>query len=120
LVVEKQQSAVARPTRTPEPPYHIVVFTSLRPRRDEDDGYDLTAQRLEELVQDQPGYLGMDSVRGPDGLGITVAYWMDEESITAWRQQAEHVEARRSGRDRWYESFAVHVARVDRAYRFDR
>jgi len=28
-----------------------------------------------------PGYLGVESVRGDDGFGITVSYWSTEEAI---------------------------------------
>ena len=58
----------------PEPPYYAVVFTSLR-REAPGDGYGETAARMEELAREQPGFLGIDSARGPDGLGITVSYW---------------------------------------------
>src|SRR2546426_558945 len=63
------------PAELPEPPYYTVVFTSLRTPVDE--GYADTAKAMFELVAEQPGYLGADSVRGPDGLGITVAYFRD-------------------------------------------
>jgi heme-degrading monooxygenase HmoA len=62
----------------------------------------------------------VDSVRGADGRGITVSYWRDEESITAWRAQADHARTRAEGRARWYESVTVHVARVERSYGFTR
>jgi heme-degrading monooxygenase HmoA len=71
---------------------------------------------MAELAAEQPGYLGMESAR--DELGITVSYWRDEESIAAWRQHAEHTAASRRGREQWYESFDVRVAKVERAYRF--
>jgi heme-degrading monooxygenase HmoA len=110
--------AVVRPAALPEPPYYAVVFTSLRAAADE--GYADTARRMFALVQKQPGYLGADSVRGADGLGITVAYFRDEESIAAWRRNVDHTAARERGRERWYDSYAIHVAKVERAYRFDR
>ena len=109
---------MTQPAQLPEPPYYSVVFTSLR--TPVDDGYAETAREMFELVEQQPGYLGADSVRGPDGLGITVAYFRDEESIAAWRAHADHAAARKLGRERWYESYAIHVGKVERAYRFTR
>lgn len=106
------------PATLPEPPYYAVVFTSLR--TPVDDGYADTAKAMFELVQHQPGFLGADSVRSPDGLGITVAYFRDEPSIAAWRAHPDHTAARNLGRERWYSSYAIHVAKVERAYRFDR
>jgi heme-degrading monooxygenase HmoA len=107
-----------RPAILPEPPYYAVVFTSLR--APVDDGYTDTAKAMFELVREQPGFLGADTVRNTDGLGITVAYFRDEESIAAWRATPDHTAARESGRARWYDSYAIHVAKVERAYRFDR
>ncbi len=102
----------------PEPPYYAVVFTSHR--RPGDHGYAEAADRMEELVRAQPGFLGMDSARDPGGLGITVGYFKDERSIRAWREHVEHAAARERGRARWYEDYTVHVARVERSYAFTR
>ncbi len=101
--------------KTPKPPYYAVIFSSQR-RVEPDDGYDATAQRMAELAAQQPGYLGVESTRDAQGFGITVAYWRDEASILAWRNQLEHAAARARGRSEWYQHFEVRVARVERAY----
>ena len=107
-----------RPARLPEPPYYAVVFTSLRTPVDE--GYADTAKAMFELVSTQPGFLGADTARNPDGLGITVAYFRDEPAIAAWRANPDHTAARNQGREKWYSSYAIHVAKVERAYHWDR
>lgn len=94
-------------------PYYAVVFTSLR-QADPGDGYVEMAERMEELARRQPGFLGVESVRDASGAGITVSYWTDLDSIAAWKQNAEHLEAQRLGRDRWYRQFALRVCRVER------
>ena len=103
----------------PKPPYYAVIFSSLRNGRDE-LGYGAMAERMVELAQQQPGFLGMESTRGADGFGITVAYWESEAAILAWRQHAEHTAAREQGRRDWYDHFELRVARVERAYGWDR
>ena len=100
--------------RTPRPPYYAVIFTSLRTGGD--DGYGATADRMVELAAQQPGYLGVESVRGTDGLGITVSYWDSEAAIAAWRAHAEHTLARERGRRGWYAHYELRVAKVERAY----
>ena len=100
--------------RTPRPPYYAVIFTSLR--TDGDAGYGATADRMVELAAQQPGYLGVESVRGADGLGITVSYWESEAAIAAWRAHAEHTLARERGRSDWYAHYELRVAKVERAY----
>lgn len=57
---------------------------------------------------------------GDDGVGLTVSYWRDEGSLKAWKQVAEHAAARRLGRQRWYDAYELRVARVERAYNFER
>lgn len=99
---------------TPKPPYYAVIFSSQR--RAEEAGYGATADRMVELAAQQPGYLGVESVRGSDGFGITVSYWQSEEHILAWKRHVEHSLARERGRNEWYEHFELRVAKVERAY----
>lgn len=106
------------PTATPSPPYYAVIFTSTRTPGD--NGYAERAEHMLKLAADQPGFLGVDTARGADGLGITVSYWADEASIAAWRSHADHARTRADGRAHWYESFAVQVAKVERSYQFTR
>jgi heme-degrading monooxygenase HmoA len=100
--------------RTPEPPYYAVLFTSTRTTIDE--GYGEVADRMVELASQQPGFLGVESVRGADGLGLTVSYWSSPEAIVAWKANAEHRLAQASGHRKWYEHFETRVALVTRAY----
>ncbi len=106
---------MASPAATPEPPYYAVIFTSLR--TEGDDGYGAMAELMERLAAEQPGYLGMEAAR--EGLGITVSYWRDLDAIAAWKRHMDHQGAQRLGRDRWYTSYRVRIARVERAYGFD-
>ncbi|MEU5899891.1 MULTISPECIES: antibiotic biosynthesis monooxygenase [Streptomyces] len=101
-----------------EPPYYSVVFSSVR--TEGDNGYGEMADRMDELVVDVPGYLGTESARTPGGLGITVSYFRDEESIKAWRSNLEHRVAQRRGREDWYEKYVLHVAKVERSHGFVR
>lgn len=102
----------------PEPPYYAVIFTSLR--TDVAAGYAEAAERMLLLAAEQPGYLGVESARGADGLGITVSYWESEAAITAWKQQAEHKLVQAQGMREWYAAFATRVCKVERAYSFKR
>jgi len=100
---------------TPEPPYYAVIFSSRRTAVDE--GYGAVADRMVELAARQPGFLGVESARGAEGLGITVSYWATLEDIAAWKSQGEHRIAQSMGKQKWYSAFETRVARVERAYR---
>ncbi len=96
---------------------YAVIFTSLR-SEGEDEAYAETAKRMLSLVSQQPGFLGMDSVRGVDGKGITVSYWKDRASIEAWKHHPEHAEARSQGRTYWYQHFTVRICKIEKEYGF--
>ena len=108
---------MAQVAATPAPPYYAVIFTSRRSTADA-AGYAQMAAEMLTLAAQQPGFLGVESAR--EALGITVSYWRDEEAIRAWKQHVDHLAAQRLGRERWYEAYAVRVARVERAYGFAR
>ncbi|MEU6950210.1 antibiotic biosynthesis monooxygenase [Streptomyces sp. NPDC046316] len=101
-----------------EPPYYTAVFTSIRP--DSPEGYAETGARMQEIVSELPGFLGYEAARTPGGIGITVAYFRDLASLDAWRDNAEHQAAKRHGREHWYESYSVHIGKVERSYGFER
>ena len=98
--------------------YYAVIFTSLRTEGDQ--GYAEAAERMLALVQEQPGFLGVESARGEDGLGITVSYWSDEAAILAWKQHPEHSAIRERGRSTWYTQCQRRVCKVERDYAFQR
>jgi heme-degrading monooxygenase HmoA len=95
---------------------YAVVFTSLRTEGDQ--GYAQTSDEMVALAARQPGYLGVESARGADGLGITVSYWRDLESIRRWKANADHLAAQRAGRERWYRAYRIRVCRIEREYGF--
>ncbi len=97
-----------------EPPYYAVIFTTYV--TDDLTDYAETAERIEEIAKEQDGYLGIEFAR--DGLGITVSYWRDLESITKWKNNLEHTAARNRGREQWYQQYQLRICKVEREYGF--
>ena len=96
-----------------------VIFTSCRTTTHADD-YLAIATRMDELVREQPGFVAAVSTRDPQTrIGITVAYFADDESARAWKQHGEHLIAQQRGVRDFYEWYAVTVATVTRAYATD-
>jgi heme-degrading monooxygenase HmoA len=106
-------STLPKFSKTPEPPYYAVIFSSQR--TEGDSGYSQMAERMVELASQQPGFLGVESVRGTDGFGITVSYWASSEAIAAWKANIEHLAAQEMGKQNWYEHYELRVAKVERA-----
>lgn len=102
---------MSRFATTPEPPYYAAIFSS---QHSEDRaGYAQMAQRMVELAQQQPGFLGVESAQD-NGFGITVSYWSSLEAIAAWRAHAEHRIAQETGKRRWYAHYRLRIACVER------
>ncbi len=102
---------------TPEPPYYAVIF-AFRTTGVDMEEYAETSAYLMQKAQKIDGFYGEDAAKTEDGNCITVSYWRDEGAIKEWRDDAEHIAARKIGREKWYEGFEVHVARVERGYSF--
>lgn len=96
-------------------PYYAVIFTSVS--TENNFGYSEMAESMETLAKQQEGYLGIEQARSE--IGITVSYWKDLESIRKWKQNVDHLDAQRKGRDSWYKSYTVRIALVEREYSFE-
>lgn len=107
-------AAIMSFAQTGPTPYYAVIFTSLR--TEGDNGYEEMSRLMSDAAQRQPGFLGVESVR--DGVGITVSYWRDLESIAAWKADATHLVAQKLGREKWYEQFVTRICKVERDYTF--
>ena len=94
---------------------YIVIFRAKV--REFDQEYSRMAEQMRELALSQFGCLEFHSLtEGNDEIALS--YWPSEEHIRAWKAHADHLQAQRLGRERWYESYSVEVAQVTRHYRF--
>jgi len=105
---------MSRFAKTPAPPYYAVIFTNKR--TEGDNGYALMAEKMEELASRQPGFLGAESVRDAEGVGITISYWASLEAIANWKQNEAHQVAQEKGKTIWYENYVTRICKVERAY----
>ena len=101
--------------QTPSAPYYAVIFTSLR--TEGDDGYEAMSDKMVELAQQQPGYLGIESARNE--IGITVSYWESLEAIKNWKSNLDHQLAQKLGREKWYSQYKIRICKVERDYGFE-
>ena len=91
-----------------DPPYYAVIFTTTL--SDQQEGYVEMAKKMEELAQEQPGFLGMDSARAE--IGITISYWASLDAIDLWRKNAKHNKAKALGKSKWYASYDLKICKV--------
>ena len=92
-------------------PYYAVIFKSKR--TSEDNGYAEMTQKMTEEAGKQKGFLGVDSVRDIDGVGITVSYWASLADIEKWKHNSLHVIAKMNGKEKWYKEYAIRICKVE-------
>ncbi len=97
-------------------PYYAVIFTNEQTL--DTEGYAEMAETMEQLAQQQPGYLGIDHAR--DGVAITISYWKTLEDIAQWKQNLDHLQAQKMGRERWYQWYKTRICKVEREYEFNK
>lgn len=101
--------------QTPPPPYYAVIFTSVLTA--ETEGYDAMALKMVELAKEQKGFLGYESSR--TDIGITVSYWDNLDAIKTWKENLDHKQAQNLGKEKWYQSYKIRIAKVERDYDFN-
>ena len=101
---------------TPQPPYYAAIFSSTHTGAHE--GYAEDTETILELARERPGFLGIEAA-GDDELSIAVSYWDSDDAIRAFKELAEHLIIQKRGRETYYKSYKMRVARVERDYGFN-
>lgn len=94
---------------TPEPPYYAVIFSSYLKNNLYD--YEETFEKLMQIAGEIDGFIGMESVR--NDFGISISYWKDKSSIEEWKENFEHIIAKKRGKQEWYKNYSLKIARVE-------
>ena len=96
----------------------IVLFRSKLV--DAPEGYAEMADEMEALARTMPGFIDVKAYKAEDGERLTVVWWQDEETLRAWRTNARHLVAQKTGREKWYQYYNLEVAEVVRTRQFER
>ncbi len=100
----------------PTPERVAVVFYS---ERTDDASYGAVAEEMARLAREQPGYLGVESVRDADGAGITVSYWETAEAARAWGAEPRHKKVQLQ-HARFYKRWHLATCRIVRETTYER
>jgi len=107
------------PYRNVKDPTEVVVIfkTHLREGADS-EAYAKTSRRMHELVEQIPGFISIKAYTGEDGEEIDLVRFANEDALTMWKEQPEHREAQRRGREEFYDRYSVQACKVVRDYEF--
>lgn len=92
---------------------YAVIFSANAKSLDEE--YLVVANRMREIAKQKYGCIDFVAVTEGD-REVAISYWPNTESIEAWKNDPEHKEAQRLGREKWYSEYKVQVVKVEREY----
>ena len=95
---------------------YAVIFHSQR-NSDYPELYAEKSAQMEQLVKESPGYIKHTSFRDQDtGIGVTISYFADLDSIKTWRNNPAHREVQELGRTHFYLWYRVEIMEIDKTY----
>jgi heme-degrading monooxygenase HmoA len=97
----------------------VVALFRSRLRPGENEEYREVATRMLELARAMPGFVNFKSYSAEDGERLAVVEFESLETLEAWRDHREHVEAQSAGRERFYSEYRLQVCDLVRDYSFD-
>lgn len=95
----------------------VTIFRS-RLKDDKNEKYFKTAERMETLACQMPGFVSFKTFRSGDGERVSIVEFEDAESQKAWRNHPEHLEAQRLGREEFYSEYKIQVLENPREAQF--
>lgn len=98
----------------------LVAIFRTRVRPEFADEYQAELERLWRIAAKQPGFLSTRKYYSDDGEALSVQEWESPEHLRAWRDHPEHAEARRRGREEFYQDFTIYICDQPRKYEFFR
>jgi heme-degrading monooxygenase HmoA len=97
----------------------VVIFRSrLDPSASAE--YRATAERMETLARSMPGFISFKTFSAPDGERVLIVEFESEQTLTAWRNHPEHVDAQHRGRQMFYLEYRIQVLAPIRERTFKR
>jgi heme-degrading monooxygenase HmoA len=97
-----------------------VIVTVFRSRLKETgrEEYMALAPNMSALAPTMSGYRSHKVFVAEDGERLTLVEFEDEASQRAWSSQADHVAAKKRGREAFYAEYSIQVCQVLRESRF--
>lgn len=96
---------------------YAVIF-EVWPNAEGKDEYLRIAAELRQFLQGREGFISIErfqSLTEEDKM-LSLSFWRDEEAISNWREQMQHRQAQRKGREQLFSDYRIRVAKVERDY----
>ena len=95
----------------------VTIFRSrLRPERVAE--YEVWAERIHNIAVKMPGFISIKTFAADDSERVSIVEFESEETMIAWRNQPDHREAQRLGKEKFYSEYHIQVCQPLRDYSF--
>ncbi len=98
----------------------VLTVFRCRLREEARAEYMALATKMAALAETMPGYRSRKTFVAEDGERLVLVEFEDEASQRNWSLNADHVEAKKKGRDSFYAEYTLQVCSVVRESRFSR
>jgi heme-degrading monooxygenase HmoA len=71
-----------------------------------------------ELASSMPGFISYREYTSTDGESVAIVEFESHETLAAWRNHPEHVQAQAAGRERYFGEYRITVCESKRDYSF--
>ncbi|MBD9541439.1 antibiotic biosynthesis monooxygenase [Ensifer sp. ENS04] len=96
----------------------VTVFRS-RLNPEAQDEYGVMAKRMSELACKVPGYVSHKVFVAEDGERVTIVEFETEDALREWKDNPEHIEAKRLGYKKFFSAFRYQICSVLRARKWE-
>ncbi len=96
----------------PKNNFYAVIFSNTK--SDDLEGYAEMDERTMTLAQQQPGYLGYETLSS-ENKTIFISYWENKEAIENWRKNATHLTAKSQAK-KWYRRYLSQICLVESSF----
>ena len=97
----------------------VAVFRT-RVRPEVANEYQAEYERIWKIAKEQPGFISSKTYYSDDGDKVSIQEWESPEQLRAWRDYPDHLEARRRGREEFYQDYTIYICDEPRKYEFSR
>lgn len=96
----------------------LAVIFEVTPTKEGKAEYLEIAAELRKSLEGRDGFLSIERFQSlsDENKILSLSFWRDEESISAWRNLMEHRQAQQKGKNLLFSSYRIRVAEVCRDY----
>ncbi|MBY6185102.1 antibiotic biosynthesis monooxygenase [Marinobacter hydrocarbonoclasticus] len=96
----------------------LAVIFEVTPTEAGKSAYLARAAELKARLAQYDGCLSIERFQSlaDDRKLLSLSFWRDETALSAWRNDLDHCLAQQQGKEKWFDSYRIRVAQVQRDY----